>query len=109
MTASLAPSPFTSPDVRPTGTDAIETTEARTPDSDMEEIRAELYAALQSIEDLRHQHPYEASGYVGVPVYQPITPDTHRDGLEGNANPKANANFGSHTPIQAPNPRETTL
>ncbi|WP_331756186.1 hypothetical protein OHA04_45660 (plasmid) [Streptomyces sp. NBC_01590] len=58
-------SAFTSPDIRPTGTDALETAEARIPDLDMEEIRAELYAALQSIEDLRHQHPYEASGYAG--------------------------------------------
>ncbi|MFF1916116.1 hypothetical protein ACFVYE_31930 [Streptomyces sp. NPDC058239] len=68
MTTALALFPFASPDLRPTGTDALETTETRTPDLDMEEIRAELYAALQNIENLRHQHPYEASGYAGNPL-----------------------------------------
>ncbi|MGW1409500.1 hypothetical protein [Streptomyces sp. NPDC002403] len=109
MTAALALSSFTSPDVRPTGANAIETTEARIPDLDMEEIRAELYAALQDIENLRHQHPYKASGYAGDPVYRPIAPDTNRDVPEGNVNTKTNTNFGTHTPIQAPNPRENTL
>ncbi|MEU9849241.1 hypothetical protein [Streptomyces sp. NPDC047985] len=65
MTTTLTPSPFTTPDIRPTGTDVLETTETSTPDVDMEEIRAELYAALHHIENLRHQHPYEASGYAG--------------------------------------------
>lgn len=55
MTTAL--SPFTSPDLRPTGTDAMSTTEARTPDLDMDEIRAELFAALQNIEDLRARYP----------------------------------------------------
>ncbi|MFJ1827335.1 hypothetical protein [Streptomyces sp. NPDC088178] len=106
---AVVSSAFATPDIRPTGTDALETAEVRTPDLDMEEIRDELYAALQSIENLRHQHPYEASGYVGDPVYQPITPDTQRDGSEGNANTKTNTNFGTHTPIQAPNSWETAL
>ncbi|MCX4792510.1 hypothetical protein OG369_42810 [Streptomyces sp. NBC_01221] len=57
MTALLALSAFTSPDIRPTGTDALKTTEARTPDLDMEEIRAELYAALQGIESLPFRYP----------------------------------------------------
>ncbi|MEU6016987.1 hypothetical protein ABZ826_23930 [Streptomyces sp. NPDC047515] len=105
QTLSLAPSAFTSPDIRPTGTDAAKTVEARIPDLDMEEIRDELFAALQSIEDLRHQHPYEASGYVGEPVYRPVT---NGDG-SGDANAKTNTNFGTHTPIQAPNPRKTAL
>lgn len=55
MTTAL--SPFTSPDLRPTGTDAMRTTEARIPDLDMEEIRAELFAALQGIEDLPARYP----------------------------------------------------
>ncbi|MFB7312965.1 hypothetical protein [Streptomyces sp. NPDC056192] len=55
MTTAL--SPFTSPDVRPTGTDAMKTTEARIPALDMEEIRAELFAALQDIEGLPARYP----------------------------------------------------
>ncbi|MET8746281.1 hypothetical protein [Streptomyces sp. NPDC004728] len=63
----LTASQFTTPDICHTGTDALKTTEARTSDLDMEEIRDELYAALQDIENLRHQHPYEASGYASKP------------------------------------------
>ena len=38
------------------------------PELDMEDIRRDLYAGLQHIEDLRRTQPYEASGYVGHPV-----------------------------------------
>ncbi|MEV6165702.1 hypothetical protein AB0L71_28080 [Streptomyces sp. NPDC052052] len=61
-------SAFTSPDIRPTGTTAIETAETCLPDLDMEEIRDELYEALQHIENLRRQYPYEASGGASKPV-----------------------------------------
>ncbi|MDK0524989.1 hypothetical protein [Streptomyces sp. ML-6] len=67
MATTLITHPFATPDIRPSGTDGIETAEARNPDLDMEEIRDELYAALQHIENLRHQHPYEATGYGGWP------------------------------------------
>jgi hypothetical protein len=55
MTTAL--SPFTSPDLLPTGTAALKTTEARIPDLDMDEIRTELFAALQDIEDLPARYP----------------------------------------------------
>ncbi|WP_392838761.1 hypothetical protein [Streptomyces sp. LN500] len=48
---------FTSPDIRTTGLDAVETAKSSTPDQEMEEIRAELYAALQNIEDLPARYP----------------------------------------------------
>ncbi|MGW2844655.1 hypothetical protein [Streptomyces sp. NPDC001274] len=105
QTPPLAPSVFTSPDIRPTGTDAVKTAEACTPDLDMEEIRDELYAALQHIENLRHQHPYEATGYGGEPAYRPVT---NGDG-GGKGNVKTNTNPGTHTPVQAPNRRENPL
>ncbi|MEU6925440.1 hypothetical protein [Streptomyces sp. NPDC046631] len=108
MTATL--SAFTSPDIRPTGLTSTDQDVDTAPwyAVDMDEVRDELFAALQNIEDLRHQHPYEASGYVGEPVYRPITAATHGDG-SAEAKTKANTNFGTHTPIQAPNPRKIAL
>ena len=38
---------------------------------DMDAVQAELEAALARIESLRHQHPYEASGYAGTPRFLP--------------------------------------
>lgn len=55
MTTAL--SPFTSPDLRATGIDAVETAKSSNPDQEMEEIRAELYAALQNIENLPARYP----------------------------------------------------
>ncbi|MFJ3699514.1 hypothetical protein ACIPW9_36220 [Streptomyces sp. NPDC090052] len=37
-------------------------------DAEMEQIRAELYEALERIEGLRQQHPYEASGHTAQPL-----------------------------------------
>ena len=83
MTFALALSPFTSPDLLPTGTDAVKTAETRTPDQEMEEIRAELYAALRNIQNLRHQYPYEATGYVGEPVYRDFSADARKVTIPG--------------------------
>ncbi|MEU3656424.1 hypothetical protein AB0E67_27180 [Streptomyces sp. NPDC032161] len=58
----------------PLGNDPLKAAEVSTPELDMEQVREELFAALQSIEDLRHQHPYEATGYVGEPI-QTIRPE----------------------------------
>jgi hypothetical protein len=55
MTTAL--SPFTSPDLRPTGTDAIETAQSSDPDQEMQEIQAELYAAIRNIESLPARYP----------------------------------------------------
>ncbi|MEU4502639.1 hypothetical protein [Streptomyces sp. NPDC024089] len=49
------------------------------------------------------------AGPVGAIIGGVADPDTHRDRVEGNANAKTNTNLGTHTPIQAPNPRGTTL
>lgn len=48
---------FTSPDLRPTGIDAVETAQSSSPDQEMQEIQAELYAALQNIENLPARYP----------------------------------------------------
>jgi hypothetical protein len=37
-------------------------------EAEMEQIRAELYEALEHIESLRQQHPYEASGHTVQPL-----------------------------------------
>ncbi|TXS61459.1 hypothetical protein [Streptomyces sp. sk2.1] len=68
MTATLTASQFTSPDTRPALDPADSPTESPAHVLDMERIREELSAALQHIEDLRHQYPYEATGYTGEPV-----------------------------------------
>jgi hypothetical protein len=48
---------FTSPDIRVTGIDAVETAKSSAPDQEMQEIQAELYAALQNIENLPSRYP----------------------------------------------------
>ena len=57
MTAALVLSAFTSPDLRPTGIDAVETAKSSNPDQEMQEIQAELYAALQNIQNLPARYP----------------------------------------------------
>jgi len=57
MDTRLAPYPPTSPDIRPSGLDALQTVEALAQNLDMEEIRAELAAAVQHIEALPTHFP----------------------------------------------------
>ncbi|MFD9721116.1 hypothetical protein [Streptomyces sp. NPDC059076] len=47
-------------------------------DIDVDAVQAELEDALARIESLRHQHPYEASGYAGTPRFLPYDrPPSH--------------------------------
>ncbi|MEU9947087.1 hypothetical protein [Streptomyces sp. NPDC047939] len=95
---TLTESQFTTPDIRPSGLDALTTTQ----DLDMDEIRAEIAAALQHIEDLRQRYPYDAGGHRPEPPYEPIPPDTHSHGSDGNTNANPNTNLGDHAPIFPP-------
>ncbi|MFF4338106.1 hypothetical protein [[Kitasatospora] papulosa] len=57
MNPTLAPSQFTSPDIRTRGVDALPGA-AETPlDLDMQQVQEELAAALRHIEGLRPRHP----------------------------------------------------
>jgi hypothetical protein len=47
------------------------------PELDMDALVQELGQALLHIENLRRTEDYEASGYVGAPVFQPL-PGTRR-------------------------------
>lgn len=64
---------------------------------DIDEERAELYAALQHIQELRHQHPYDAVGRAPGPVHAPIpVPEATAQTVNTNANP--NTNFAQESP-----------
>ncbi|WP_327335108.1 hypothetical protein [Streptomyces anulatus] len=77
----------------PQATTTGRATQAVSYDLDMDEVAAELYAALLHIETLN-------PGAADYP-----TPNTARDGRNGNANANPNTNFAPHDPIPAPNPR----
>lgn len=71
---------------------------------DIEEERAELFAALQSIEDLRHQHPYDATGPALRAGHAPIPAPTG-DARSVNTKTNPNTNLAPETPrIPAPAP-----
>lgn len=60
-------------------------------DVDIEQERAELYAALQHIQDLRHQHPYTAEGAPLRAAHAPIaTPTGNAQSVNTKANPNTN-------------------
>ncbi|TXS42223.1 hypothetical protein [Streptomyces sp. t39] len=46
-------------------------------DVDMSAVAAELHEALAHIEDLRHQHPYDATGYRSEPVWHDVRAPGH--------------------------------
>lgn len=73
-------------------------------DVDIEQERADLYAALQHIEDLRHQHPYDDAGPALRAVHDPIpAPIGDARSVNTNANPNANlAPESPRIPAQAP-------
>ncbi|MGW3400135.1 hypothetical protein [Streptomyces zhihengii] len=48
-----------------------------TADVDMDTVAVELHEALARIDGLRHQHPYDASGYGSEPVWTDIGPGLH--------------------------------
>lgn len=100
LTQAPAFSAFTTADIRPSGSDALTATQ----DLDMDEIRSEVAAALQRIEDLRHRYPYDARGHRPETAHEPIPPDTHSHGPVGNTNANTNANRGDPAPFSPPSP-----
>lgn len=71
---------------------------------DIEQERAELYAALQNIQNLRHQHPYDAVGRAPGPAHAPIAaPTAAAQSVNTNANPNTKlTQEGPRIPARAP-------
>ncbi|WP_399554135.1 hypothetical protein OG582_40770 (plasmid) [Streptomyces anulatus] len=84
---------LTAPQSTRTESPAPEVLQPEAPGLDMDEVAAELHAALQYIESLN-------PGAADYP-----TPNTARDSRNGNTNANPNTNFAPHDPIPAPNPR----
>ena len=57
MPTTLSLSPFTSPDIRPTGPAALQAADTTDQALDMREVQVELAEALRHIEGLRPHHP----------------------------------------------------